>query len=89
MEEHTELLATFRVLQVELIARHAYQRVLLDSSVLDHFRIDESIRAFWSSSDRAESWGIPIDLESAVNSGFDHHKIEILGHVIAIDRQNR
>jgi hypothetical protein len=47
--DDVELLATLRVLQVELIARRGYLRVLLDSAFLEFFRTDELIRQFWTS----------------------------------------
>jgi hypothetical protein len=85
-DDAAELLAIFRVLQVELIARRAYQRVLLNPAFLDCFRTDELIRAFWASRHRADLWGPPMNLESTVRSVFDHHKTEVLHQVLRLDR---
>ena len=81
-----ELLAIFRVLQVELIARRAYQRVLLDPAFMDCFRTDESIHAVWASRHRADLWGAPMNLESTVRNVFDHHKTEVLQQVLRLER---
>lgn len=84
--DDAELLATLRVLQVELLARRAYLRVLLDPAFLESFRTDESIRRFWASSDRVRIWRDPINLESEVKSFFDPHKAEIFEQVMKIEQ---
>lgn len=85
-DDAAELLAIFRVLQVELIARRAYQRVLLDPAFMDCFRTDQSIHALWASRHRADLWGAPMNLESTVRSVFDHHKTEVLQQVLRLER---
>jgi hypothetical protein len=84
--DDAELLATLRVLQVELMSRRAYLRVLLDSAFLESFRTDELIRQFWTSPDRVWIWRDPMNLESEVKSFFDPHKAEILEEVTRIER---
>ena len=83
--DDAELLANLRALQVELIARRAYLRVLLDLAFLESFRTDELIRRFWASPDRVRIWRDPINLESEVKSSFDPHKAEIFEQVMKIE----
>jgi hypothetical protein len=84
--EDAELLANLRAFQVELIARRAYLRLLLDPTFLESFRSDELIRRFWASVDRVRIWGNPMNIESEVESLFDPHKTEIFEQVMGIDR---
>jgi len=84
--DDAELLATLRVLQVELIARGAYLRVLLDSAFLESFRTDELIRRFWASPDRVRIWRDPVNLQSELKSFFDPHKAEIREQVMKIEQ---
>ena len=81
-----ELLATLRAFQVELIARRAYLRVLLDSVFLESFRTDELIRRLWVSPDRAHIWGKRMNLESEVRRFLDPHKTEVFEQVMRVDR---
>lgn len=85
-ENDADWLATFRVLQIELVARRAYLRVLLDPTLLEIFRTDETIRAFWKSQNRARVWGRAMRLESEVNRIFDPHKRETLEQVLRVER---
>lgn len=87
-EGKADLLATFRVLQIELIVRRAFLRVLLDPALLQSFRADDTIRAFWKSRDRSRVWGTPMELESEINRFFDLHKAEVLKEVVAVERRS-
>jgi hypothetical protein len=84
--EDAEQLATLRALQVELMARRAYLRVLLDPAFLKTFQTDELIRRFWASPDRVQIWRDPMNLESEVKSFFDPHKRETFEQVMRVDR---
>ena len=85
--DDAELLATLRALQVELIARRAYLRVLLDFALLESLRTDELIKRFWASPDRARIWGDPMNLESEVEKFFDPHKTEIFERATRTEAQ--
>lgn len=86
-ESDADLLATLRVLQIELITRKAYLRVLLDPTFLEVFRSDDTIRAFWKSQHRERAWGRPIELESEINRSFDPHKPDVLDQVLKVERR--
>jgi hypothetical protein len=67
-----ERLALYRSYQAQLLACTAYRRIFSSASLLEHFRDDAAIDAFWMmpSGNRQELWGAPIDLEQAAANHF-------------------
>jgi hypothetical protein len=68
--------AILRVLSLahdaQAVARHCLQRVFSDASLLEHFRDDQRLRAFWElrQQDRRQLWGPPLYL-AGIRAEFD------------------
>lgn len=84
-DSEAEKLATLRAFQIELIARSAYLRLLLDPNLLERFQTDQSIREFWGAPEPAAIWGTPLALESDLRNRFDSHRGNNLEDLMQID----
>ncbi len=53
-----------RTRQIEQLACVTYSRLLLDPVLREHFKTDETIKAFWNKKDHESQalWGVPIDI---------------------------
>jgi hypothetical protein len=61
-----------RTRQIEALASAAYSRILLNTDILDHFKNETALEAFWKKIDdgeRRKLWGHPLDLESIIFVG--------------------
>jgi len=60
----------------EYIARHCINRYLLNPHMWDHFATDESIKMFWSKSEKEKRtiWGKKLDI-SEESIGFDRNRV--------------
>ena len=62
-----------RTYQTELLAGHAYKKILSDSSLLENFNDDGSIDSFWRQQDHElkQTFESPIDFEKLAKTHFD------------------
>lgn len=67
-----ERIVPLRIYQAELLAGHAYSRILTDPSLLSMFISDDTINQFWKQTEKEQMsvWGKPIDLEKAAEGKF-------------------
>jgi hypothetical protein len=73
-----------RALEVEAVARHCLQRVLLNAELRGRFLTDDDIEAFWDAArdDRQGMWGEPLDL-GQVEDSFEERFID--GHHLGLE----
>lgn len=62
----------YRSFQAELLAQVVYTRILSDAALLERFRTEDTIDAFWELDDtlRRTIWGQPVDLNQLAQTRF-------------------